>query len=138
MAARDAVLADAIATAVRDFDPLLVLVGLAGSELPRAGERLGLAVAQEAFADRRYLADGSLVPRDVAGAVIDDIDASLAQALAIANGEAIPTRDGGTLSLRADTLCVHGDHPDAALRARRLHAALAGAGVRIGAHGSSA
>jgi lactam utilization protein B len=69
---------------------------------------------------------------------IDDIDASLAQALAIANGEAIPTRDGGTLSLSADTLCVHGDHPDAALRARRLHAALAGAGVRIGAHGSSA
>lgn len=138
MAARDAALADAIATAVRDFDPLLVLVGLAGSELPRAGERHGLAVAHEAFADRRYRADGSLVPRDEAGALIDDIEASLAQALAIAQGGGIETHDGSRLRLRADTLCVHGDHPHAPLRARRLHEALAGAGMRVAAPGSAA
>src|SRR5690606_4514107 len=111
MAARDAALADAIAAAVRDFDPLLVLVGLAGSELPRAGERHGLAVAHEAFVDRRYRADGSLVPRDEQGAVIDDIETSLAQALAIAHGDEIGTHEGARLRLRADTLCVHGDHP---------------------------
>lgn len=138
MAARDAALADAIAAAVCDFDPLLVLVGLAGSELPRAGERHGLAVAHEAFADRRYRADGSLVPRDAAGAVIDDIEASLAQALAIAQGGGIESREGARLQLRVDTLCVHGDHPDAPSRARRLHEALAGAGMRVAPTGSVA
>lgn len=138
MAARDAALADAIAAAVRDFDPLLVLVGLAGSELPRAGERHGLAVAHEAFADRRYSADGSLVPRDMTGAVIEDLGASLAQALAIARGSGIDTLDGARLHLRADTLCVHGDHADAPLRARRLREALTGAGMRIAAPGSAA
>lgn len=138
MAARDARLADAIAAAIRDFDPLLVLVGLAGSELPRAGERHGLAVAHEAFADRRYRADGSLVPRHEAGAVIDDVEASLAQALAIARGGEIAAQDGAALRLRADTLCVHGDHADAPLRARLLHGALSAAGVRIAPPGSPA
>jgi 5-oxoprolinase (ATP-hydrolysing) subunit A len=138
MAARDAALADAIAAAVRDFDPMLVRVGLAGSELPRAGERHGLAIAHEAFTDRRYRADGSLVPRDEAGALIDDIEASLVQALAIARGDAIATQDGAQVRLCADTLCVHGDHPDAPLRARRLHEALSGAGLRIAATGSAA
>ena len=138
MAARDAALADAIAAAVRDFDPLLVLVGLAGSELPRAGERHGLAVAHEAFADRRYRADGSLAPRDAPGAVIDDIEASLAQALAIAQAGEFETLDGARLRLQVDTLCVHGDHPDAPLRARRLHEALAGAGLRVAAPGAAA
>lgn len=138
MAARDAALADAIAAAVRDFDPLLLLVGLAGSELPRAGERHGLAVAHEAFADRRYRADGSLVPRGEADALIDDVGASLDQARAIARGEEIATSGGGHLRLRADTLCVHGDHPDAAVRARRLHESLAAAGVRIASPGAPA
>lgn len=138
MAARDAALADAIAVAVRDFDPLLVLVGLAGSELPRAGERHGLVVAHEAFTDRRYRADGSLVPRGEPGAVIDDLEASLAQALALAQGEPIEAIDGTPLRLHADTLCVHGDHADAPQRARRLHEALAGAGLPIRAPGAGA
>lgn len=131
MAARDVALADAIAQAVRDFDATLVLVGLAGSELPRAGERAGLRVAHEAFADRRYESDGSLVPRSQAGAVIDDIDAAVAQALAIATRGTVHARDGRTLALHADTLCVHGDRADAALFARRLREALDSAGVRV-------
>ena len=138
MAARDVALADAIAAAVRAFDPSLRLVGLAGSELPRAGERHGLAVAHEAFADRRYRADGSLVPRGEADALIDDVGASLDQARAIARREEIATSGGGHLRLRADTLCVHGDHPDAAVRARRLHESLAAAGVRIASPGAPA
>ncbi len=130
MAARDRALADAIATAVRDFDRALILVGFAGSELPRAGEAAGLAVAHEAFADRRYEADGSLMARSKTGAVIDDVDAAVAQAISIAaRGEAATSN--GTLRIRADTICVHGDRPDAATFARRLHEALEAAGLSV-------
>jgi 5-oxoprolinase (ATP-hydrolysing) subunit A len=130
MAARERVLADAIAAAVRAFDAGLILVGLAGSELPKAGEAAGLAVAHEAFTDRRYEADGSLMSRTKPGAVIDDVDAALAQAISLATrGEA----DGpaGVLHIRADTLCVHGDRPDAAVFARRLRRGLEDAGLSI-------
>jgi UPF0271 protein len=133
MAARDAALADAIAAAVRDFDPGLILVGLAGSELPRAGERAGLAVAHEAFADRRYEQGGTLTPRREAGAVIEDVDAAVAQAVAIAAGRGVTTRQGTPLALRADTLCVHGDRADAGVFAQRLRAALNAAGFAVAA-----
>jgi UPF0271 protein len=126
MAAKDRALADAIANAVRDFDDALILVGLANSELPRAGEAAGLAVAHEAFADRRYEADGLLMARSKAGAVIDDVDAAVAQAVAIATRGEI-----GTLRVRADTICVHGDRADAAIFARRLREALDAAGVAV-------
>ena len=132
-AARDRALADAVAQAVRDFDPRLILFGLAGSALIEAGRALGLTVAREAFADRRYQADGSLTPRDQPGAVIDDVDAAVAQALRIATrGEAIAI-DGARIAIAADTLCVHGDRPDAAEFARRLRQALEAAGVQVGA-----
>jgi len=131
MAARDAALADAIARAVREFDAGLVLFGLAGSALPRAGTAAGLRVAHEAFADRRYQADGSLTPRSAGGAVIEDVDAAVAQAVHIATMGKVDTHDGGTFELHADTICVHGDRPDAALFARRLSEALRSAGVQI-------
>lgn len=131
MAACDAALADAIARATRDFDANLILVGLAGSELVRAGERAGLAVAHEAFADRRYEADGSLTPRSEADAVIEGVDAAVAQALSIATRGRAVACDGGEIALRADTLCVHGDRPGAALFAARLRAALEQAGVDV-------
>ena len=130
MAARDRTLAEAIAAAVRDFDRTLILVGLAGSELPRAGETAGLAVAHEAFADRRYEADGSLMARSKTGAVIDDVDVAVAQAISIASrGEAETT--GGMLRIRANTICVHGDRSDAAMFARRLREGLEAAGLTI-------
>ncbi len=131
MAAKDNVLAGAIARAVRDFDPALILVGLAGSVLPQAGAALGLHVAHEAFADRRYEADGSLTPRRETGAVIHDVDAAVAQAMKIATTGKVETRTGETLSLRANTICVHGDRADAAKFARRLRSALDAAGVRV-------
>jgi len=124
MAARDRALADAIAGAVRDFDDTLIVVGLANSELPRAGEAAGLAVAHEAFADRRYEADGSLMARSKTGAVIDDVDAAAAQAVSIATRGEV-----GAIRVRADTICVHGDRADAAAFARRLREALDDAGV---------
>ena len=133
MAARDDALAAAIASAVHAFDAQLILVGLAGSALPRAGAALGLRVAHEAFADRAYEADGSLVRRGEPGALIDDVDAAVAQALRIAGTGTVETRGGGSHALRADTICVHGDRADAALFARRLRETLQSAQVRVAA-----
>ena len=131
MAAKDRPLADAIARAVRDFDADLILLGLANSELPRAGQALGLRVAHEAFADRRYEAQGSLTPRREPGAVIEDIDLAIAQAVKIAARGKVDIRTGGMLELHADTLCVHGDRPDAGAFAQRLRAALENAGAVV-------
>ena len=131
MAARDRALADAIARAVRDFDAQLILVGLANSELPRAGQALGLRVAHEAFADRRYEAHGSLTPRREPGAVIEDVEAAVTQAVKIATRGKVDIRTGGMLELRADTLCVHGDRPDAGTFAQRLRQALESAGAVV-------
>ncbi|MBS0439637.1 MAG: LamB/YcsF family protein [Proteobacteria bacterium] len=131
MAAKDAALADAIARAVHDFDATLILVGLANSELPKAGVALGLAVAHEAFADRSYEADGSLTLRGTHGAVIEDAAAAVAQAVKIATQGNVDIRSGGTLALRADTICVHGDRADAARFAQALHDGLKAAGISI-------
>ncbi|MBS0432465.1 MAG: LamB/YcsF family protein [Proteobacteria bacterium] len=133
MAARDRVLADAIARATRDFDPALALVGLAGSASIDAARTIGLRCVREAFCDRRYRADGSLVARTQPGAVIEDIDDAVAQAIAIATrGEAIAD-DGSRVRIEADTLCVHGDRADAGELARNLRSELEHAGVRIAA-----
>jgi UPF0271 protein len=133
MAARDRTLADAIAAAVRDFKPTLILTGLAGSALVDAGRAAGLPVQREGFCDRRYRRDGTLTPRSGPGAVIEDIDDAVAQAVSIATrGEAI-AGDGAKVRIEADTLCVHGDRANAALFAERLRRALEHAGVRIAA-----
>lgn len=130
-AARDRALADAIAAAVRDFDPGLKLYGLAGGELLAAGRAIGLGVVAEAFVERAYEADGSLVPRSLPAAVLEDPAAIQAQLLGLlARGE-VAVRGGGTLSIEADTLCLHGDRPDAAELARGLRSALAAAGVEV-------
>jgi UPF0271 protein len=131
MAARDRALAYAIAAAVRDFNSMLILMGLAGSALVDAGRAAGLRVQREGFCDRRYRADGLLTPRSEAGAVIEDIDAAVAQALSIATAHEAAAGDGSTVHIQADSLCVHGDRVDAAAFAQRLNEALSQAGVRI-------
>ena len=133
MAARDRALAHAVAAAVRDFSPTLILVGPAGSALVDAGRATGLRIQQEGFCDRRYRADGSLLPRSQAGAVIDDIDAAAAQAVSIATRQEAMAGDGSMLRIEADSLCVHGDRADAAAFAERLHQALTDAGVQVAA-----
>ena len=131
MAARDRALADAIARAVHDFDASLILVGLAGSASIDAAREAGLACAREAFCDRHYRANGSLVPRSQAGSVIEEIDAAVAQAVSLATrGEAIAD-DGSRVRIEADTLCVHGDRANAGEFARRLREALEHAGLRV-------
>lgn len=131
MAARDGALADAIARAVRDFDASLVLVGLAGSASIDAAREAGLACAREAFCDRRYRADGSLTPRSQSGSVIEEIGAAAAQAVSIAARHEAIADDGSRVRIEADTLCVHGDRPNAGEFARRLREALEGAGLRV-------
>jgi 5-oxoprolinase (ATP-hydrolysing) subunit A len=131
MAAKDAALSQAIARAVRDFDGNLILVGLAGSELPQAGTDAGLRVAHEAFADRRYEPDGSLTPRSRPDAVIDDVDEAIAQALQIAADRNVTIGNGSTVELPADTICVHGDRADAGMFAKRLREALERSGALV-------
>ncbi|HZP64856.1 MAG TPA: 5-oxoprolinase subunit PxpA [Rudaea sp.] len=133
MAAKDIALADAVARAVRDFDAGLILVGLAGSALPQAGTALGLAVAHEAFADRSYENDGTLTPRRERGAVIHDVAAAVSQAVQIATKGNVESRGGTRIEIAADTICVHGDRPDAARFAQELRQALSSAGVDVAA-----
>jgi UPF0271 protein len=129
-AARDPEIAAIVAAAIRDLDPSLVLVGLAGSASIAAGRAAGLAVAEEAFTDRRYEADGSLRSRLPAGAVLE-AEAAAEQALEIVRDGSVVTGDGTRLTVRADTICIHGDSPDAVGIARAVLAALGDAGVRI-------
>ena len=130
MAARDGALADAIARAVRDADKELILVGLANSELIRAADAAGIRAAHEAFADRRYESDGSLMPRREVGAVIHDVDAAVSQAVRIAANGKVDSR-AGVIEIRADTICVHGDRVDAGVFAEKLRKGLEAAGVSV-------
>ncbi|MDK9358735.1 5-oxoprolinase subunit PxpA [Lelliottia sp. V106_10] len=119
-AAKDAQLADAVARAVHDVDSGLILVGLAGSELIRAGERYGLATREEVFADRGYRADGSLVPRSEPGALIADEEQALAQTLEMVQRSQVKSISGEWATVHAQTVCLHGDGEHALEFARRL------------------
>ena len=124
-AATDSVLADAIARAVLAVNPALILVGLAGSELIRAGERLGLPTRQEVFADRGYQASGQLVPRSQPGALIANEEQALAQTLEMIQRGRVRSIEGQWTSVNAQTVCLHGDGEHALAFARRLRAAFA-------------
>ncbi|HHL0032078.1 TPA: 5-oxoprolinase subunit PxpA [Enterobacter mori] len=132
-AAKAPALADAIARAVRDSNPQLILVGLAGSELIRAGKRLGLTTRQEVFADRGYQPDGSLVPRTQAGALITDEGKALAQTLEMVCAGRVTAVDVTAAKVQADTVCLHGDGEHALQFARRLRAAFSEEGILVSA-----
>jgi UPF0271 protein len=130
-AALDETLAGAIARGIARSGPGLILVGLAGSRAMRtAAEAAGLRFAAEAFADRRYDADGTLVSRRVPGSVIHDPQAAAEQALRIARGSVLAA-DGREVPLQARTLCLHGDNPNALEIARAVRRALDGAGIEL-------
>lgn len=130
-AAHDAALAQAIATQVASIDPGLKLYALAGSALARAGRAAGLAVVEEVFAERAYRGDGRLVPRGEPGAVIDTLEAAVAQTLQMLREGRVTSRDGELVPIHAQTLCLHGDRPDAARFARGLRQAIEAAGFTI-------
>jgi UPF0271 protein len=131
MAAKDGKLAQAIARAVKDFDPRLVLFGLAGSELVRAGEQAGLKTANEVFADRTYQADGSLTPRTQPDAMLHDAETAIAQVRRMVREGRVRSQQGSDVLVQADTLCIHGDEPNAVEFARRIRQALDADGVRV-------
>ena len=131
MSVRRADIAEAIARAAASFDGDLVLVGLPGSALLSAGSRLGLRVAAEAFADRSYEADGSLTPRHLADAVLSEPLRAAARAVRLVRDGQVVARDGSTVSVKVDTICVHGDTPGAAELAAAVRAALEQAGVTV-------
>ena len=111
-AARNLELARVIARAVKRISSQLVLFGLSGSFLVRAAEEEGVPFAREAFIDRAYLADGSLAPRSMPGAVITNPFRAAAQALRLAKGDKFACLQQGEIQVTADTLCVHGDSPE--------------------------
>ncbi len=133
LAARDADVARPIARAVRRVSPDLVLVGLAGSVMLEVARDEGLRVAAEAFADRGYAGDGSLVARDRSGALLAGPAETAAQAVSIARDGRVRSIAGDWIDVRADTICLHGDTPQAPERARAVRAALAEAGVAVAA-----
>ena len=117
-----------IARAGRD----LALVGLATTDaMRRTAEAEGLRFAAEAFADRRYERDGTLQSRRVRGAVITDPAVAAEQAVRIARDGLVVAVDGTEVRLHADTLCLHGDNPEAVANARAIREGLERAGVEV-------
>lgn len=137
MAARDRTLAEAVARAVATVDRRLILFGLAGSMLVQTGRDLGLSVAEEAFVDRAYHSDGSLVPRSRAGAVIHDDREVIERARRLVLEGTVASLDGPLLRLRADTICLHGDTTGADRLAGLVRQELSKAGVRFLAVGDA-
>jgi UPF0271 protein len=131
MASRNEELADAVARAVHDVDSSLVLYALAGSKQVDAARRNGLTVAEEVFADRSYQHDGSLTPRKQPGAMIEDPDTSIRQVLRMVTEGTVGTVQGNDVSVRADTLCIHGDQPGAVVFAQAIRRALADRGIAV-------
>ncbi|HEY8513917.1 MAG TPA: 5-oxoprolinase subunit PxpA [Candidatus Binatia bacterium] len=131
LAAVDDEVADAVARATARVLPGTRLFGLAGSRGLERARAAGLVAVAEAFADRAYLEDGTLAPRTLPGAVIEDPRRTAERAVRLACEGRIETLDGDELALEADTLCLHGDTPGAGATARAVHAALRDAGVQL-------
>lgn len=131
MAAKDALLAEAIAKAVYAVDPTLILYGLAGSQLITQAEKIGLPTASEVFADRTYQADGTLTPRSLPGAMITDEEQSIAQVLRMIKEGVVRAQNGEDVAVRADTVCIHGDGVKALAFADKIHQILVQEGVQI-------
>ena len=131
MAVRDREVAQAVADAVYEADPRLLLVCLAGSQLLEAGAACGLSTIAEAFGDRTYRADGSLTPRSEPGALITDEKAAAAQGVRLVREGKVSASDGSEVSLSAETICLHGDGEQAVAFAVSLRSALQGAGLEI-------
>jgi UPF0271 protein len=128
--ASDSALAQAFARAVRDFDAQLAVIAQSGGALLDAAQALGLRGLREAFADRGYGSDGKLLARGTPGALLEPAQAA-AQALAMAAHNEVVAHGNMCLPIIADTLCIHGDHEDAAALAQAVRSALAAAGISV-------
>ncbi|WP_448062181.1 LamB/YcsF family protein [Cellulomonas hominis] len=123
--------AGALVRAVAAVDPTLPLVGLPGSAVLRLAHDAGLRTVAEAFVDRGYRADGTLVPRGEPGALVTDPAEAAARAVAMVRDGGVLTPEGTTVSVDADSLCVHSDTPGAVAVARAVRDALTAAGIEL-------
>lgn len=131
MAAENADYAMAIGRAIKSVDREMIYVALAGSEMEKAGQALGLRVAREGFCDRQYEDDGNLASRKIAGSVIKDPVVATRQAVEMVVNRMVTSRSGKSLACKVDTLCVHGDEPTAVAVAKAVREGLMKAGVTL-------
>jgi UPF0271 protein len=136
LVSREAGLAATVAEALRREAGDLAVFALAGSEFERWARVSGLRVASEGFADRTYQADGTLTPRSRPDALLTDESDGIAQVLGMVREGRVRTRDGRVAMVTADTICLHGDGAHVVAFARRLRAALEGAGIQVQAFGA--
>lgn len=130
-AAKDPAIAEAIAKAVRSAGADLILYGLSNSALIEAGQKAGLRTCSEVFADRSYQADGSLTPRSKPKALIDKADQALAQVLELTLRQRVFTPEGTAVSVKSETICLHGDGAHAVEFARVIAEGLREVGVEV-------
>ena len=131
MAGKNYDLALAIAKAVQAFDPSLILMGLAGSQSVKAAQDIGLPVANEVFADRAYMPDGSLMPRTMEGAVIHDERLAISRVVRMVMEHKVTACDGTDIEIIPDSVCVHGDNVKALAFVTEIRKALEAEGVTI-------
>ncbi len=131
MAAKDSALAKAICQAIREFDSTLVLLALAGSEVIRAAQEMGLPYAQEVFADRGYEEDGSLVARSKPGAMITDEEEAIARVVRMVTEGKVRAVTGKDVPVKADSICIHGDGEHALQFAQKIREALISSNVQL-------
>jgi UPF0271 protein len=132
-AAREPELAHCIARAIRDFNPRLKVMGLAGSVFIQIVRAQGLTALEEGFADRGYTRDGRLVARGTPGALIEDETAMLAQVLSMVKTGTVIAQDGAAYRLHVDTVCLHGDGPHALGFAKAIRSRLRQEGIDVAA-----
>ncbi len=131
MAVADLTLARAICQAVKDVDPDMIVVALAGTDWVDLASEMGLRVAREAFADRAFTAQGTLVPRSQPGSVVHDVDAVVERSVKMVTEGKVTAITGEEVEFQADSLCLHGDTPGAVEVARAVREGLEAAGVKI-------
>ncbi len=130
VAVKDRELSRGIAEGVKDAGGDLILVGLPDSEILKAGQDMGLRVAREAFGDRAYNEDGTLVSRKIAGSLITDPDRVAERVIGLTQGRVVAIT-GKEIRFQADTICLHGDTPGAGTIARRVRERLEKEGVQV-------
>lgn len=131
VACADKEVAATVVQAIQQLDPALMLLAPAHSALASAAETAGLPVRYEVFADRAYLDDGQLMPRARPGAVLHDAQACVDHVLRMVQAQAIVTATQRQLPCRIDSICVHGDGPEAVATARAVRQALETAGYTL-------
>ncbi|WP_347556819.1 5-oxoprolinase subunit PxpA [Robbsia sp. KACC 23696] len=132
-AARDPELARLVVSTIREFDPNVVIVGLAGGALVAAAREAGMRTTEEAFADRGYQSNGALVPRGTPGALIEDEDTMITRILDMIVNRRVQSIDGQWCDLNAETLCLHGDGAHAVAFAQRIRKALDAQQIKVAA-----